>query len=106
MSDTTSNRTTPVYAKYVPRTHSFRACRRRDHIMFSVASFSFLYTSEGTSRDSDYGDRGFEVEPARSGGFPYIRPNRPPVSKGADPMSPRLALVLPDSARARSSVRP
>jgi hypothetical protein len=48
-------------------------------ITFSFASFSFLYTSERTSRDSGYGDRGFEVEPARSGAFPYIHPNRPPV---------------------------
>ena len=53
-------------------------------IMFSVASFFSLYTSEGTSRDSGHGDRGFEVEPARCGGFPYIHPNRPPVLAGTE----------------------
>jgi hypothetical protein len=53
-------------------------------IMFSVASFFSLYTREGTSTDSGYGDRGFEVEPARFGGFPYIHPNRPPVLAGTE----------------------
>jgi hypothetical protein len=63
-------------------------------ITFSFASFSFLYTSERTSRDSGYGDRGFEVEPARSGAFPYIHPNRPPVPRETDlPSSAAQAAV-------------
>jgi hypothetical protein len=63
-------------------------------VTFSVASFSFLYTSEGTSRVSRYGDRGFEAEPERSGGFPYIHPNPPPVPKETDlPSSAAQAAV-------------
>jgi hypothetical protein len=53
-------------------------------ITFSVASFLFLYTNEGTSRDSGCGDRGFEFQSARSGGFPYIHPDRSSVPRETD----------------------
>ena len=53
-------------------------------LFFSIASFSFLYTSEGTPRDSGIRDRGFEVEPVLSDSFSYVHANRPPVPRETD----------------------
>jgi hypothetical protein len=40
-------------------------------IIFGIASFALLYTSEGMSRGSGIRDRGVEVKPSHSGVFPY-----------------------------------
>src|SRR2546421_8314196 len=40
-------------------------------IIFGIASFALLCTSEGMPRGSGIRDRGVEVKPARSGIFPY-----------------------------------
>ena len=42
-------------------------------IIFGIASFALLYTSEGMSRGSGIRDRGVEVKPSHSGVFPYTR---------------------------------
>src|SRR5947209_5073740 len=71
-------------------------------IMFSVASFSFLYASGGTSR-AGIRDRGVEVEPVLSGGFPGIHANRPPVSAQAElpgSAAKATASTFPDSPTA------
>src|SRR5947209_1533170 len=71
-------------------------------IMFSVASFSFLYASGGTSR-AGICDRGIEVEPELSGGFPGIHANRPPVSAETElpgSAAKATASTFPDSPAA------
>jgi len=50
-------------------------------IIFSIASFSFLYTSEGMPRGSGIRDRGVEVEPVLSDGFLYTHANRPVLAE-------------------------
>jgi len=53
-------------------------------IIFGIASFSLLYTSEGMPRGSGIRDRGVEVKPVRSGVFPYTHAYRPPLPAEAE----------------------
>jgi hypothetical protein len=88
MSDTTRTEAPRLMISTLLLIH-FGLAAAATTITFSVASFSFLYTNEGTSRDPS-GDRGFEVESARSGGFPYIHPNCSPVLERRTYQAPPL----------------
>jgi hypothetical protein len=57
MSDTTRTEEPRLTLSTFLRLFPFGLVAAVTIITFSVASFSFLYTSEGTSRDSGYGDR-------------------------------------------------
>ena len=65
-------------------------------IIFSIASFSFLYTSEGMPRGSGIRDRGVEVEPVLSDGFLYTHANRPVLAERE-----LLARLIHDGAELR-----
>jgi hypothetical protein len=66
-------------------------------IIFGIASFSLLYTSEGMPRGSGIRDRGVEVKPVRSGVFPYTHANRPPLPAEAELPGPAAEATLSTS---------
>jgi hypothetical protein len=79
-------------------------------IIFGIASFSLLYTSEGVPRGSGIRDRGVEVKPVRSGVFPYTHANRPPLPAEAELPGPAAEATLstspPGSPAARDMQTP
>ena len=79
-------------------------------IIFGIASFSLLYTSEGMPRGSGIRDRGVEVKPVRSGVFPYTHANRPPLPAEAELPGPAAEATLstspPGSPAARDMQTP
>jgi len=79
-------------------------------IIFGIASFSLLYTSEGMPRGSAIRDRGVEVKPVRSGVFPYTHANRPQLPAEAELPGPAAEATLstspPGSPAARDMQTP
>jgi hypothetical protein len=66
-------------------------------IIFGIASFALLYTSEGMSRGFGIRDRGVEVKPADSGVFPYTRAYPPPLPEETELPGPAGEATLSTS---------
>ena len=78
-------------------------------LIFSIASFSFLYTNEGLPRGSEIRDRGVEVKPEPSGVIPYSHANRPPGPAETELPGPAAEATLstsPPESRLADDMQP